>query len=337
MKQEESINGVDNKDQQLPELKEHTDLGSLTQEVPSESNRIKIPKIELPRGGGAMKGIDEKFKVNASNGTAALSVPIPVTPGRQGFNPSLAINYNSGGGNSSFGLGWSLDIPTITRKTDKGLPRYTDEDVFLISGAEDLVPYLIEDGPGNWVKDVQSSGDYLVTRYRPRITSDHSRIEQIEHPTHGTWWRVTSSENIVTVYGRNTASRIADPEDARRIYSWLPEFSYDDRGNWIRYEYKSEDMAQVPATIHENHRHNGLQSFTNQYLKRVRYGNAQPYFPDPATPYDPSDPQHQTCYYELVFDYGEHDPDTPLPAELHPWPSREDAFSNYRSGFEIRT
>lgn len=57
-------------------------VSSLTQGKPTESNAIKIPKIELPKGGGAIKSIDEKFQVNAVNGTASLSVPLPPSPGR---------------------------------------------------------------------------------------------------------------------------------------------------------------------------------------------------------------------------------------------------------------
>jgi hypothetical protein len=36
-----------------------------------------------------------------------------------------------------------LSTPAITRKTDKGLPRYDDpedSDLFVLSGSEDLVP-----------------------------------------------------------------------------------------------------------------------------------------------------------------------------------------------------
>ena len=320
-------------------LEEHTAISSLTKAAPSESNQITIPKIELPKGGGAIKGIDEKFRVNAANGTASLTIPLPITPGRQGFSPSLSLSYSSGGGNSPFGLGWSLGLSQISRKTDKGLPKYTEEDVYLMSGAEDLVPYLVEDGPGNWLRDVQTIGDYTVTRYRPRITSDHSRIELIEHPLRWTYWRVISAGNVVTIYGRSAETRIADPEDSRKIFTWLPEFSYDDKGNWMRYDYKAEDMEQVPDTVQEKHRHSGLQPFMNRYLKCVRYGNAKPYAPDPGLPYDPSDPADNTCYYELVLDYGEHDTDTPLPVEApgQDWRAREDPFSSYRSGFEIRT
>ena len=72
-----------------------------------------------------------------------MTLPIPTSPGRSGFGPTLSLGYDSGRGNGPFGFGWSLSLPAITRKTDKGLPRYHDAiDVFLLSGAEDLVPVL---------------------------------------------------------------------------------------------------------------------------------------------------------------------------------------------------
>src|SRR5450759_711237 len=111
----------------------------------TKSNAIEIPSISLPKGGGAIKSIDEKFTVNPVNGTSSFSIQLPVSPVRQGFSPSLNLSYNSGSGNGIFGLGWSMDLPAITRKTDKGLPRYLDNiesDVYMFSGAEDLVPYL---------------------------------------------------------------------------------------------------------------------------------------------------------------------------------------------------
>ena len=79
----------------------------------TKSNAIEVPSISLPKGGGAIKGIDEKFSVNAVNGTASFSVPLPISPGRNGFAPALGLAYNSGGGNSPYGLGWGLGYPSI--------------------------------------------------------------------------------------------------------------------------------------------------------------------------------------------------------------------------------
>ena len=55
-----------------------------------------------------------------------MSVPIATSPGRSGFGPQLSLSYDSGAGNGPFGFGWSLSLSAITRKTDKGLPKYQD-------------------------------------------------------------------------------------------------------------------------------------------------------------------------------------------------------------------
>ena len=99
----------------------------------------KPPAISLPKGGGAIRGIGEKFAANPVTGSGSMSVPIATSPGRSGFGPQLSLSYDSGAGNGPFGLGWNLSLPAITRKTDKGLPRYNDideSDVFILSGAE---------------------------------------------------------------------------------------------------------------------------------------------------------------------------------------------------------
>lgn len=84
------------------------------------------PSISLPKGGGAIRGIDETFQVNPATGTASLSVPIYTTPSRADFYRKLSLSYYSAAGNGPFGLCWNLSVPSITRKTDQGLPQYRD-------------------------------------------------------------------------------------------------------------------------------------------------------------------------------------------------------------------
>src|SRR5881296_1511061 len=139
---------------------------------------IAAPAISLPKGGGAIRGIGEKFAANPVTGTGSMSVPIATSPGRSGFGPQLSLSYDSGAGNGPFGFGWNLSLPPITRKTDKGLPQYLDggenqpdSDVYILSGAEDLVPVLTQDAEGNWTLQDSASldGHHLIRRYRPRI------------------------------------------------------------------------------------------------------------------------------------------------------------------------
>jgi hypothetical protein len=144
------------------------------------------PTISLPKGGGAIRGLGEKFAANPVTGTGLMSVPIATSPGRSGFGPQLSLSYDSGAGNGPFGFGWSISLPSITRKTDKGLPKYRDadeSDVFILSGAEDLVPILVQDEAGHWMREEEAlrtvgESTYRIERYRPRIEGLFARIER---------------------------------------------------------------------------------------------------------------------------------------------------------------
>src|SRR5712672_2198055 len=197
-----------------------TELGQT--ETSSGPSLTAPPTISLPKGGGAIRGMGEKFGSNPVTGTGSMSLPIATSPGRSGFGPQLSLTYDSGAGNGPFGFGWSLSIPSITRKTDKGLPRYFDaeeSDVFILSGAEDLVPVL--DAAGNHPTDTTSVPGFHIGRYRPRIEGLFARIERWTRQSDGDMhWRSLSKDNVLTVYGKDSNARIADPADPKRIFSW---------------------------------------------------------------------------------------------------------------------
>lgn len=300
-----------------------------------------LPAVSLPTGGGAIRGIGEKFEVNAVTGTASLNVPLPASPGRGGQGPQVGLSYSSGGGNGPFGLGFSLSVPTVTRKTDKGLPRYIDDagtDTFVLSGAEDLVPILGSDGKPEGTLD----GTDMVYVYRPRIEGLFARIERRVAPGGDAQWKVTTPDNVTHIYGSSPASRISDPaapatgRDAR-VFTWLLEETRDDKGNITVYEYQGEDGAGVdPTRLSERSRFDtssGAPVFlavAQKYLKRVRYAN--------KAPNDDSE-----FLFEMVFDYGDHSAfpvaasDVPPLSPDQEWGVRVDAFSTYRAGFEERT
>jgi hypothetical protein len=290
----------------------------------------------------------EKFAANPVTGTGSMSVPIATTPGRSDFYPKLSLSYDSGNGNSVFGFGWSLSLPAVTRKTDKGLPRYWDteaSDVFLLSEAEDLVPVLKSDGSRDRQDITENGKTYDVQRYRPRIEGLFARIERWQNQTDATdtFWKSVTKENVTSVYGRHSHSRIADPTDASRIFKWLLCESYDDRGNAIVYEYAPEDSSGIDLLqTHEGNRTDQSRS-ANGYLKRIQYGN--------RTPRQPGEDLtlRSDWLFDLVFDYDEgHYQALPVgtdgvqtvqatEAKTKNWSVRPDPFSSFRSGFEIRT
>jgi RHS repeat-associated protein len=320
-------------------------LSTLTKENATKSNAIEIPQITLPKGGGAIKGIDEKFQVNAANGTASFSIPLPFSPNRNGFTPQLSLSYNSGTGNSLFGIGWDLGLPAIQRSTNKQLPRYFDtnnidnisqEDSFMFSGAEELVPHLdfVND---NWAVKQTEDPNIIIRTYRPRIEGSFSRIERIYNKEEKFYyWRITSKENITTFFGYTAGCRIANPTDDKKVYQWLPEFSYDDKGSWVWYHYKEENLDTVANEVHEKNRFDGIGLFSNKHIKYIKYGNAiAKYFEE--SPYIPLLPQNENHFFTLVFDYGEHNKEVPETTDSGLWAARYDAFSSCRSGFEMRT
>src|SRR5688500_4879783 len=178
-----------------------------------ESFQISAPSISLPKGGGAIRGMGEKFAANPVTGTGSLTVPIATSPGRSGFGPQLSLSYDSGSGNGPFGFGWSLSLPAVTRKTDKGLPEYHDDeesDVFMLSVAEDLVPVLQPDAER--FKDETTAPGYVIHRYRPRVEGLFARIERWTNVVTGEiHWRSITRDNVTTLYGRDNKSRIVDP------------------------------------------------------------------------------------------------------------------------------
>ncbi len=331
--------------------------------------------ISLPKGGGAIKGIGETFQPNLFSGTGNHSIPIALSPGRNGFGPTLSLQYSSGNGNGVFGLGWELSIPRITRKTEKGLPKYDDTDVFVMSGAEDLVPVLgkITDsttGTVTWVpQDPIPHPTHTIIRYRPRTEGLFARIERWANKTTGEiHWRATTKDNITSLYGTTAASRVADPDNERRIYQWLLDETFDPVGNHIVYEYAQDNPGlyrgddptlSLPEIFEQN------RNATHRYVRRIYYGN----LPDPLV-----DEQGNVITYpngaavgvlrkgrryafEVVFDYGDWEiptkqphpeppadgqqelfgPDPTTSTQHHPVPIREDRFSSYRAGFEVRT
>lgn len=297
---------------------------------------IKLPAIELPKGGGAIRGIGEKFSANPATGTGSVSVPLPLSRGRSGLEPALSLSYDSGRGNGPFGFGWALNLPCVTRKTDKGLPRYADaveSDVFLLSDAEDLVPVLDPDQGWDRVPlvDPPFAPGYRVDRYRPRVESLFARIERWTRITDGdVHWRSVTRDNHTTWYGADGNSRVFDPADPGRIFSWLICRSQDDRGNAVIYRYAEEDGTGVDLTqAHERHR-SAADRTAARYLKQIRYGNR-------TSALDAPDPDELDWMFDVVFDYGEHDPLAPAPGDPGAWSCRDDPFSSYQSGFEVRT
>ncbi|MBL7920510.1 MAG: VCBS repeat-containing protein [Bacteroidia bacterium] len=259
--------------------------------------------INSPQGGGAQSGLGEKFSPDLFTGTGNFSVPIAVPPGRNGFQPELTLGYSSGNGNGIFGMGWALGIPGVTRKTAKGIPVYSDiEDIFILSGAEDLVPVAYE-------KETNAGVTWERTQYRPRTEGLFARIIRHKKSNGEHYWEVRSKDGLISWYGTpnldpelvegdGDPAIIANPENRNAIFAWHLTKTEDPFGNVILYNYFRD------LKIDEKGR-----TYDQVYLDNIVYCQ----FPTV------SDGIKYLC--RVQFNYEE----------------RPDPFSAYKQGFEVRT
>jgi hypothetical protein len=231
--------------------------------------------ISLPQGGGAMQGMGEKFSPDLHTGTGNFTVPIALPPGRNGFQPKLDLVYSTGVGNGLIGLGRDFGIPGVSRTTSKGVPLYrdaasdqADRDVFILSGAEDLVP----------IGSVLDEVGRAAIRYRPRTEGLFAEILHYPAaPGAGDHWRVRSKDGLVSYYGPPTAS---DPHpqsdgeslllkpDKSAVFAWKLSLTTDPFGNRIEYLYDNDEGVDGP------HR------WRKPLLKTIRYAD----YGDPQAP-----------------------------------------------------
>ena len=281
--------------------------------------------------------LDHSIGITASTGSATVGVSIPLSESRASFNPSLSLHYNSSPQNSIFGIGWSLSgLPFISIDTSKGLPKYDGSDNFAFNGST-LVPYLVNTGT-DWNQRVEENADYWVFFYRSKLEDSFVRFERWEKKVDGSvHWRTRSATNIISIYGLDLtkSTKLFDPEKPEKEFLWLLETQYDDAGNAITYQYKSEDSIGV--NTFESFESDRLKRFENsgfsqKYPERIFYGNTVPLKPDESLP------NTNKWLFETVFDYGDYPDNTNTSNQpIQDWKNRKDPYSTYSPGFEIRT
>jgi RHS repeat-associated protein len=155
---------------------------------------------------------------------------------------------------------------------------------------------------------VPVDGDFPgVVRYRPRTEGLFARIEY-HRDADNSHWIVRSKDGLISVYGtpnRSSAAaeqasvlaEITDPANSAHIFSWLLTETQDPFGNRIQYEYERD-----PNNVNNE--------WSQLYLRRIRYIDIENAVVG-----------NESFLISVEFIYTD----------------RPDPFSNYRSGFQIRT
>ncbi|MFJ2715243.1 SpvB/TcaC N-terminal domain-containing protein, partial [Pseudomonas sp. NPDC087346] len=307
-----------------------------------QNTSVEVAQPSLPKGGGAIQGMGEALGSVGMTGMVSRTLALPITQGR-GYAPTLSLNYSSGAGNGAFAMGWGLSEIAIRRRTSHGTPLYQEDDTYLGPDGEVLVPEMGADQAvittRRYVYGALELGlTYLVTRYFPRVEGAFTQIErwrQAPTPTStkDDFWLLRTADGQLHCLGKSPEARIADPKQPDHTGVWLLEESVSVTGEHICYRYKSEDAINCGMGGQEASRSHSAA----RYLQSVKYGNVNSYAPLYAWG---KAAQAPAWLFSVVFDYGERTLDpliAPAMATTSQWPCREDSFSDYSFGFEVRT
>ncbi|MFQ3858036.1 SpvB/TcaC N-terminal domain-containing protein, partial [Leptospira kirschneri] len=179
-------------------------------------------------------------------GNISLTYPIQTLPGRAGIEPKLSLSYTSTGGDGWLGIGWSLGLGSITRTPEYGALYYDTRDSFTWNGT----------------KLVKVSGNTTNENgiYRTEITNEDFLIFKLTQIESGGVWEVLDTSGTKTIYGEGLESRIFDPYNTSRTYSWYLTKTEDKNGNYLQANYDNSEYSKN----------------RNLYLKEIRYtGNSK--------------------------------------------------------------
>ena len=210
----------------------------------ADKSGVTSQAISVPQGSGKIDGMGESFSAQLSTGIATFSVPFALPDARGTVTPSLSLEYSSSAGSGVAGLGWDAGVPSITRQTDRGVPKYQDgpafdpdQDRFVFNGGQELVPICVvgsaRECAGALTGEVMPPWSAGSMYFRPRVEGSFFRF--FWSPNRETW-RVQDKSGVTMEFGvpldgsgnKNGLDR--NPDQLKEIYRWHMVRQYDTYG-----------------------------------------------------------------------------------------------------------
>ena len=161
--------------------------------------------------------------VDPNAGALVYTYPLAIPPGRNHLEPNLNLVYNSQDNDPSsiVGMGWSIDIPYITRVNKTGVEKLYSQSYFASSFDGELVSL----GSGAYSAKVQN-GDFIKYSLASNV------------------WTVTDKKGTIYKFGTNVAERQNNPNATSNVFKWMLQEVRDTNDNYIKYEYY-KDAGQI--------------------------------------------------------------------------------------------
>jgi len=194
-----------------------------------------------------------------NSGTANMSYPIQIPAGRQGMQPQLAISYNSEGGNGWLGVGWGMNIPSISVETRWGVPLYSttqETEEYLVNGQQ-IVELDITTNDTNRLPLIHQStyrnrSAANEVFYSYRVEGAFDRLIRHGNSPSTYWWEVVDKQGTHYYYGKYSTDAGVNPSCVLRdtatnnIAHWALAEVRDPFGNYVKYTY---DVSTFTGTL----------------------------------------------------------------------------------------
>ncbi|KZN49757.1 hypothetical protein N476_18365 [Pseudoalteromonas luteoviolacea H33] len=254
-----------------------TDYADATTSIPVNASLVS-PSAPNVDSVGTLKG-----SASVSGGTATYSIPIELTAGRAGMQPSVSLTYSSQTGGGIAGKGWLLSAgsaitrcpATYAQEGYTSNPLYNNDDRLCLNGQK-LV--LVRGRYGE-------SG----AQYRTEIDSFALVTQQGALNSNSSYFSVKYKNGHVSAFGTSANSRDIHHQ-YKGPYSWLIDYTRDATSkNFIHYEYvlygENEKLLDKINYTGNSSSHSGIHNIhfeyeqvgdpTTKYHHGVKYESTQ--------------------------------------------------------------
>ncbi len=228
-----------------------------------DKSGVSPSTISRPAGPGSLEGLGDAFQPALNTGTARYDYPFKLPAGVGKASPSLTLYYDSGLGFGPAGIGWTFDLGSIRRQTDKGVPRYIDTakpgqwpDRFLGMDGEELVPL--------------QNGYFLA-----KIEGGFVRYRRV-----GDGWEAHAKDGTKFEFGLADTGRLSDTT-GKNVYRWCLERQTDTNGNVVMYSFIRPSAEDRQLYLSEIRYGPGSPPWQHNYSVKLVYDAR----PDPRTDY----------------------------------------------------